>query len=103
MSASSVPVGVEAVECGRGGLEVARHHRAASEPNSEPAYLSGFRPVEGLPVGGDCHRVADRVEQVAAQRQRGGAVRAGCVRHECVDERERVSVGTDRRLRLGGA
>ena len=76
MSASSAPPSVlEAVERGRRGLEVARHHRAAGEPDPQPADGRRVGAVERLAVRRRGHRVADRVQQVAAQRQRGRPVR----------------------------
>ena len=77
--------------------------RAARQADPQAARRRRLGAVERLPVGRRRHRVADRVEQVAAQRQRRRPVRPGGVRADRVDERQRVAVGADRRLGLGGA
>ncbi len=96
-------VGRETVERGRRRLEVARHHRAAREPDPQRARRVRLGAVEGFAVRRHGHRIADRVEQIAAQRQRDRPVGAGRVRAHRVNERERVPVRADGRFRLRGA
>ena len=94
-------VGAESVQSGRGRGEVARHDRAVRQPGPQPPRIRGAGPAQRFPVGRPGHRVADRGEQVGAQRQRPGPAGTGGVRPDRVDERQRVAVGADSGFRLG--
>ena len=59
--------------------------------------------VERLPVGRRGHRVADRVQQVAPQREGRRPVGPGGVRTDGVDQRQSVAVRADGRVGLGRA
>jgi hypothetical protein len=87
-------VGVQAVQGRRRGGQVARHEGAVRQPGAQPPDLRRFGPGERVPVGRPGHRVADRGEQVGAQRQRPGPVGPAGVRPGRLHQRQRVPVGT---------
>ena len=107
MSASSAPPSVSRPSSAAvGRLEVARHHGAAGEPDAQPPHRVRLGAVERLPVRRRRHRVADRVEQVAAQRQRRRPVarrwRAGAPRRPAPARRGRRRPRPRSRPRAGG-
>ena len=87
MSASSAPPSGSSPSQRRGHrLQVAGHHRALRQADAQAAGRLGRGAVERLAVGRCGHGVADGVEQVGPQRERGRPVLAHGVGPDRVDE-----------------
>ena len=94
-------VGLHPFHRGDGRGDVARHHRRPREPRPQQLPFTRRGGIQRFPVGRHGRRIADRHQQVAAQREHPRAIGAAHVGPDRIEELERVAVRTDRRRGLG--